>query len=226
MITPLVIVGAGGFSRETAETVRAINAVTPAWQLLGFADDDTSLQGRNLEGARVLGPIAEVVADHPEARVVVCTGRPDNYFTRPRLVARMDLPPDRFATLVHPAAVVGPSTSVGPGSVLLAGVVCTAAVTVGAHVAVMPGSVLTHDDVIGDYATIASGVRLGGSVTVGTGAYLGAGAMVRQDLTVGAWSMLGMGALVTRSVPPGRIWYGSPAREHGRVDVPPDLPQA
>lgn len=223
MTTPLLIVGAGGFGREAAEAVRAINAVAPTWRLLGFADDDPSLKGRVFDGVAVLGCTTEVIEDHPDASVVVCTGRPDSYFSRPRLVARVGLPASRFATLVHPAAVVGSTSSVGPGSVILAGVVATAAVTIGSHVAVMPGSVLTHDDVIGDFATIASGVLLGGSVVVGTGAYVGAGALVRQDLSVGSWSLLGMGALVTRSVPPGRVWYGSPAREHGRVDVPPDV---
>ncbi len=73
----------------------------------------------------------------------------------------------------------------------------TADVTVGAHVAVMPQAVLTHDDVVDDFATIAAGVRLGGGARIERGAYLGAGALVREavrDRRLVAWS--GMGAVV------------------------------
>ena len=223
MTRPLVIVGAGGFSRETAEAVRAINDVRPTWDLLGFADDDPRLAGRSLEGLPVLGPVDEVLAAHDNASVVVCTGRPDNYFSRARLVARMNLPAHRYATLIHPAAAVGPSSSVGAGSVILAGVVVTAAATIGDHVAIMPGTVITHDDVLEDFTTVTSGVRLGGSVTVGRGAYLGAGCLIRQDLSIGVWSLVGMGSIVTRPVPDAEVWFGNPARRHDSVDVPADL---
>src|SRR5262249_35477553 len=91
-------------------------------------------------------------------------------------------------------------------------VVLTADARIGAHVAVMPQVVVTHDDVVDDHATIASGVRLGGGVHVARGAYLGAGALVREGLTIGEWSLVGMGSAVLRDVPAGEVWAGSPAR--------------
>jgi sugar O-acyltransferase (sialic acid O-acetyltransferase NeuD family) len=217
---PLIIVGAGGFGRESAAAVRAINRFSPTWDLLGFADDDRGRRGAMVEGIPVLGPIEEVASAWPEARLVVCTGRPDNYFSRPKIVAELGLPSSRYATLVHPAASVGDSCVLGPGTVVLAGTVLTAAATVGAHVAIMPGSVITHDDMVGDFATLASGVLLGGSVTIGTGAYMGAGSRVREGLSVGDWAMIGMGSLLTRSVPARERWFGSPARPMGAVEAP------
>ena len=223
MSTPLVIVGAGGFSRETAEAVRCLNRVDPTWNLVCFADDDRRLWGSSVDGTQVRGPVADVVQHHPDAQVVVCTGRPDNYFSRPGLVARLGLPQQRYATIVHPTASVAVATTIGLGSVVLAGVVVTAAASIGSHVAVMPGCIITHDDVIGDYATLASGVRLGGSVQIGTGAYIGAGALVREELTVGDWAMIGMGSLLTRSVPAEEQWFGSPARFQRLVEIPAAL---
>ncbi|GIJ79394.1 sugar O-acyltransferase, sialic acid O-acetyltransferase NeuD family [Micromonospora phaseoli] len=207
----LVIVGAGGFARETAAAVRAINDVRPTWRLRGFLDDDPALRGTERAGLPILGAI-DRLADLPDAAVVVCVGNPRDYAARQRIVHRLGLPAERYPTIVHPAAHVGAGSSLGPGTVLLAGVVLTADVTVGAHVAVMPQVVLTHDDRVADHVTLASGVRLGGGVALRTGAYLGAAALIRESVTVGEWSLVGMGSVVLRDVPSGEVWLGSPAR--------------
>jgi len=214
---PLLLLGAGGFARETAEVVRALEGVRPAWQLLGFCDDDPQLHGRRLEGISVLGGM-DLAAEHPDAALAVCTGSPGNYFSRARIVARLGLPAQRYATLVHPAASVARSAALGPGTVVLAGAVLTAAVTLGAHVAVMPQVVLTHDTRVDDYATLAGGVQLAGGAQVAEGAYLGAGALVREGRRIGRGSLVGMGSLVTRDVPDLQVWYGRPARYQRDVD--------
>jgi sugar O-acyltransferase (sialic acid O-acetyltransferase NeuD family) len=211
MIGDLLIAGAGGFARETASTVDALNRVRPAWRLCGFLDDDPALHGTERAGLPVLGPLS-TVHDRADASVVVCVGNPRDHRVRAEVVARLDLPAERYATIVHPAAQVGTGCLIGPGAVLLAGCVLTADVTIGSHVAVMPHTVLTHDDVVGDCAAIASGVRLGGGVRVDRGAYLGAGALIRERLHIGEWALVGMGAVVLRDVPPGEVWAGNPAR--------------
>lgn len=217
---PLVLVGAGGLGREVAETVRAINAVRPTWDLVGFVDDRPALVGGTVDGLPVLSPVATAAAGW--AAVAVCTGRPDDYASRLRLVERLGLPPSRYATLVHPTAVVPASATIGPGSVVLATTVLTASVEVGAHVVVMPAVVLTHDDRVADFVTIGAGARLAGRVSVHRGAYLGAGALVREDVTVGEWALVGMGAVVTTDVPPAEVWAGIPARRLRAVGVPAD----
>ncbi|MFJ9645553.1 acetyltransferase [Streptomyces sp. NPDC101206] len=222
----LLIVGAGGFARETAQAVRdaaaadAAHGRAPRWRLAGHLDDDPALHGREVDGVPVLGD-CDLVHRLPAAtRVVVCVGSPHDYGVRARLVRRLDLPEDRYATVVHPTAAVSASSELGPGTVLLAHCALTAAVRVGAHVAVMPHAVLTHDDTVGDFATLASGVRLGGGVWLGRGAYVGAGALVREYTTVGAWSLTGMGSTVLADVPPGEVWAGSPARRMREAGAP------
>ncbi|MFZ4517976.1 MAG: acetyltransferase [Microthrixaceae bacterium] len=207
---PLLVVGAGGFAREAIEVVRALGP-RPTWEVRGILDDDPALGGATVGGVPVLGPTS-VLADHPDARVVVCVGNPRSFTGRAVLVERFGLPEDRYATLVHPAATVPSRCRPGPGSVVLAGAVFTAEVRVGCHVAVMPSVVLTHDVSVGDFATFASGVLVGGGVTVGTGAYLGAGAVIREGVNIGEWAMVGAGSVVLRDIPPGEVWVGNPAR--------------
>ncbi len=207
----LVVVGAGGFGRETVEAVRALNAVGARWRLAGYLDDDPARHGTVIDGVAVLGGTEEL-GNMPDVSVVVAVGRPDNYLSRPRIVERLGIPPERYATILHPSASVSSTSRVGPGTVLLAQTVLTAAVTVGSHVAIMPHVILTHDDVIGDFATMASGACLGGHVQVGRCAYVGAGALVRERCGIGSGALVGMGAVVTRDIPPNEVWAGIPAR--------------
>jgi sugar O-acyltransferase (sialic acid O-acetyltransferase NeuD family) len=219
----LLLIGSGGFGRETAQVVSAVNdRGTGAWRLLGFIDDDPARHGQVIDGTPVIGG-RELIKRLPATRIVVCTGRPDNYVSRMRIVCELGLPPERYATIVHPSAAISGSSSIGPGSVVLAHVTLTAAVMVGAHVAIMPQVTLTHDDVIDDFATIASGAHLGGSVRVQRAAYIGAGAMIRENRTVGALSLVGMGSVVTHDVPPLEVWAGVPARYLRAADIPRDV---
>ena len=97
----LLVVGAGGFARETVEAVRAINAEYPTWNLLGLLDDNPDRCGKLVGGVPVVGPI-EHVHREPWAQVVLTTGRPDHYVSRPLIAARLGLPDKRYATIVHP----------------------------------------------------------------------------------------------------------------------------
>lgn len=191
--------------------MRAVNRVAPTWELLGILDDDPATHGRRIHGVEIIGP-SEAAHDHPDALVTATVASPNDPMRRLRLTSRLELPPQRYATLLHPAAVVPHSASIGPGSVLHAGTILTADVEIGAHVVVMPTGVLTHDDVVEDGVTFGAGARIAGGVKIERGAYIGAGALVRERLVVGAGSVVGMGAVLTRSVPAGEVWAGAPAR--------------
>lgn len=217
---PLLLVGAGGFARETLELISALNRRDPTWRVLGLLDDDERRHGEQIHGVEVIGP-SEVAHDHPDAMVVSSVASPRDPLRRLRLVARLDLPDERYATLVHPAAVVAESASIGAGSVLHAATVLTADVELGAHVAVMPAVVLTHDVRVGDGVTFGAGVNVAGGVVVERGAYVGSGALLREGVVVGAGSTVGMGSVVTRSVPPGEVWVGVPAAQLDRQSSPP-----
>lgn len=215
---PLVLIGAGGLAREAVEAIRATNAVRPTWDLLGFLDDDPVKHGSVIGGVTVLGDVASL-DEFPDAAIVLCPGRPDNYISRRLLAERLALDTDRYATIIHPTATVGVTCAVGSGSVLLAHVDLTADVAVGQHVVVMPQVVLTHDTRVGDWATLASGVLVGGSCQIGRAAYVGAGACLREGIRVGESALIGMGSVVTRDVPAERMWFGTPARDVSRAPL-------
>jgi sugar O-acyltransferase (sialic acid O-acetyltransferase NeuD family) len=206
----LVIAGAGGFGRETAQTVHAINLVHPTWELLGHLDDNPDLGGADVGGLPVVGPLDWLISH--DVATVVTIGSPKNFSLKAQIVSRLGLPESRFATIVHPTAALASSTTIGHGTVISAACVTTADVTIGSHVAMMPACVLTHDNVIESFVTMGAGVRLAGTVTIESGAYVGAGAMIREQCRIGRGALIGMGAVVTTDVPAGETWAGVPAR--------------
>lgn len=207
---PLVLVGAGGLAREAAATLRAVNDQHPVYELVGIVDDDDRLHGRTVAGTSVLGP--PELLERLDVQVLLCVASSTNPRGRLALAERLRLDPERFATVIHPSAVVSHTCEIGPGALLLAGVVATSEVHIGTHVVAMPGTVFTHDDTIASGATFASGVRLAGAVSVGEAAYLGAGALVRENVRIGPGAVVGMGAVVLRDVGAAEVWAGSPAQ--------------
>lgn len=205
MTAPLVLIGSGGLARETAEAARAAGR-----RVLGFLDDDRSLWGAVVYGLPVLGGSVHIL-DEPEAFAVLCPGKGAARLRIAELLREQGFAEERFATVVHPGVSIPDSCSVGVGSVLLAGTVLTADVTLGRHVVCMPNVVLTHDDVVEDGATLCASAVLGGSAMVGSRAYLGMGCSVRERVRIGADATIGMGAVVLRDVPEGQTWVGVPA---------------
>ena len=117
----LVIFGCGGFGREVADVVDAINAVNPIWQIVGFADDGPSpqdLERLHRTGRRHLSD-EDLAGLGPSVNYVIAVG--DGQVRR-RLSARLDGMGWSAAVLVHPSATIGAEVTLGPGTVICAGV--------------------------------------------------------------------------------------------------------
>lgn len=204
---PLLLVAASGLAREALAVIRSY----ALYDVVGFVDDAATLKGTEIDGVPVVGPI-DAVTGYPEAQLLVCAGRGA---VRERIVTRLDglgVSSTRYATVAHPSVEIPEDCTLGPGSIVLGGVVLTTAVTLGKHVVVMPNVTLTHDCILEDYATVCAGVALGGNVVVQRGAYLGMNASVREGATVGSGATLGMGSVLLGNLPDGETWVGAPAR--------------
>lgn len=207
MGSSLVLVAASGLARE----VLAVLRTHPGYECIGFLDDGLARPGAVVDGLPVLGTIDDV-GGWPQAQLLVCAGRG---VVRRSIVSRLTaagVGPQRYATVVHPKVEVPDGCRIGRGSIVLAGVVLTAAVEIGEHVVVMPNVTLTHDCVLEDDATVCAGVALGGEVRVGPGAYLGMSSSVRERRRVGARATLGMGSVLLTDLPDDQVWAGVPAR--------------
>ena len=201
--------------------MRAINAESPDLATCSACSTTTRTDAASSSAAcRSLGPI-EHVHREPWAQVVLTTGRPDLYVSRPLIAARLGLPDKRYATIVHPTATVGTTCTIGVGSVLLAHVDLTADVSVGRHVVVMPQVVLPHDARIDDFATLASGVRVGGACHVERGRLHRRGRRPAREHHRRAAGARRHGlASSPATCRPSASWLGTPARDAGPAPLP------
>ena len=127
------------------------------------------------------------------------------------------LPVDIFALN---ALKLGES-KIGRGSIFCPFSCVTADVKIGKYFHCNIYSYIAHDCVIGDFVTFAPNVCCNGNVVIEDHAYIGTGAILKQGTTdkplvIGAGAVVGMGAVVTKSVAPGEVVVGNPARPLGR----------
>ncbi len=203
----LVIYGAGGHGRVIADAARAAG-----WALVGFADDDPGKRDRDVDGVPVIATGWAELAALCQARgaAAVC-GLGDNELRR-RGFEALRAASVALASVIHPAAVIAPSATLGLGCVVLAGAIVNPGAQLGDDVIINTAASVDHDSQVGDHAHLSPGVHTGGTVTIGAGAHLGVGASVRDGVAIGAWSVIGVGAAVVGDIPAGVVAYGNPAR--------------
>jgi sugar O-acyltransferase (sialic acid O-acetyltransferase NeuD family) len=206
----LVILGASGNALDILDVVEAINAREAAWDVVGLLDDNLPVGGR-FAGLNVLGGLAKA-AELGDCWFVNAIGSDRSFRRRPEFVASTGVPPERFATLVHPLASVSSRARLGQGVCANPGVVIAGNVRVGRHVWLGSGSIVGHDTTIEDHTLVAPGAVVSGFVTLGTACYVGAGSVIRQRVRVGDGAIVGMGAVAVKDVPAGIVVVGNPAR--------------
>ena len=123
----------------------------------------------------------------------------------------------RAATLVHPAAIVSPSATIGDGTLIMPGAIVNAGARVGRNVIVNSGAIVEHDCVVGDHVHLAPRSVLGGGVTVKAYTLFGIGAVALPGITAGEGVVVGAGAVVIGDVASGLTVAGVPAVAISRV---------
>jgi len=194
----IYLLGASGHGKVIAEILERSGAA-----IQGVFDDNPAVEG--LLGYPALGAF-EPGKFGQGAYMIVSIG---NNETRQKVVRQLNVP---FAKAIHPAANISKRSSIGEGSVVMAGVSVNSNVTVGEHVILNTNCSVDHDCALGDFVHVSPNVALAGNVTVGEGTHIGIGACVLQGITIGKWAAIGAGAVVITDVPDYAVMVGNPGR--------------
>ncbi len=226
MSEKIVLIGAGGFARETLDVCEARNQDGHGLEVLGFiVDKDYGAPGTIVNGKPILGGFDWLEERASQVSVVCAVGAPHIRF---RLVKQAQQIGCRFMSLIHPSAILTRWVTIGEGVVIAAGCILSNRIGIGDHAQINPGAIIGHDATLQPFATLAPGVHISGNVILGAGCYVGTGANVIQNVSIGDWSVVGAGCVVIRDVPanvtvvgvPGTVIKTRPAGWHMEASEP------
>lgn len=188
----IIIVGAGGHGKVVADALRASGEL-----VLGFTDRDTALTSP-AEGQSILGNddlLSE--CDRGLVRLALGVGSTRPGDVRRKVHNHFRQKGFRFATVIHPSAVVAEDVVLEDGCQVMAGAVIQPGSRLGTCSIVNTNASVDHDCIIGSFAHIAPGVTLSGGVVLGDGCHIGTGASIIQNVSIGANAFITAGSVVT-----------------------------
>ncbi|MDH5828703.1 acetyltransferase [Sphingobacterium faecium] len=118
----------------------------------------------------------------------------------------------KYVKLEHAHSHISKRTSIGSGTVIMAGVTVNVDVNIGKHCIINTNASVDHDCVIADFVHISPNAALAGNVVVGEGTHIGIGAVVIQGVKIGGWCIIGAGAVIIKDIPDGCTVVGNPGR--------------
>jgi sugar O-acyltransferase (sialic acid O-acetyltransferase NeuD family) len=188
----------------------AFDCLDHTYTFLGFIDDLTLKQGNIREGVTIYSRSALNL--FPEAKLLAVPGSPTTFRQRREIIESLNIPFSRYATVIHPSAKIAPSAKIGLNTLIMAGVVITADVTIGNHVCILPNTVIHHDSIIEDSVLIGAGVIVAGHVRIRENCYIGSGSTIINNIEIGPKALVGMSSNVLKTVPAEVTVFGNPAR--------------
>ncbi len=205
-MTPLVILGSGGFGRELTQWIQHINETRPTFEVRGFLDDHATES--RIPEVPILGPL-DRARTLGEVRFVLGIADPA---TKQRVVERLALPRHLWADILHPSAVLGARRSQGCGLILGPWSSLSIDTVVGDHVMLDCRAMAAHDVIVGNYCTLAPQALALGNVRLGDRVSLGASSVVLPGTQIGNDVKVGPLTTAMRRVPDGVTLFGSPGR--------------
>lgn len=204
----LVLIGGGGHAAVVLDAARCAG-----WRVDGFFDDNP--EAPLASEAPHLGTIRDITRHMPEHQhPILAIGD-----LRQRLTLLAENVPhelgERFATVVHPSAIIAGNVEIDAGTFVGPGAILNARARISVDCIINSGAIIEHDCWIRANAHVAPGAVLAGGTQVGRHTLIGVGARTLPMTKIGMWSVVGAGAAVTHEVPDRTVVAGVPAEPVG-----------
>ena len=211
MIKKIVLIGAGGFGREVAESlIRTINMHEPTYDFLGFLDDGAEFHtGMDIDGYPWLGNRYWIL-DHKDD--VFCTCTIGSARLKKEIQTGLMNKGVQFESIIDKTCYIAPNTTIGPGCVFYGGVKISVNCKIGAGVLLNDGVKIGHDVTIGDYTSVMPDTGISGGCQIGGQVDIGGHAFIIPGKKVGDGAHIAAGSIVFSNVKGGTTVLGNPAK--------------
>lgn len=206
----LVIIGAGGFGRETAEIVKSLNENGSEIDLIGFLDDDQALHGKIVNNIKVLGNL-EYIRDSNLKDIHFVCAIGDTIIKRKVVEKALNYGYIPYS-LISPDAKLYNNIKIGDGVIICPGTILTTNIQVGNYAIINQICSIGHEAIIGEFSTINPLSAISGGVVLEEGVFVGTCVSVLQYIKIGKWAIIGSGASVIKDIPELAVAVGVPAK--------------
>jgi sugar O-acyltransferase, sialic acid O-acetyltransferase neuD family len=205
----IAIIGAGGFGREVACLINAINEESKDWDFIGFFDDVKDIGYEN-EYGRVLGRIKDLNSYPESLAVVVAIAKPSAIEV---IVKSITSPNIYFPNLIAPDIIFFDKNnmSLGQGNIIGFGCSISCNIHIGNFNIFNCFISIGHDTKIGDYNAVMPSTKISGDITIGDRNFFGASSVILEKLTIGNDTTIGANSLIFRNTKDKNTYIGNPA---------------
>jgi acetyltransferase EpsM len=188
----------------------------PEWIVAGFLNDFE--KGKTILGYPVLGGTDDIEQflkeDYYFMHAIHMIGR--NIKTE-EVFLKMNIPLERFATIIHKTAFVAKSAVLEPGVFIMSNCYVGPGVKLGHNSLMMANSLLGHNTSVGPLCHFSVGSITSSYIEIGKVSDVALGAKVLEKRKIGNYAVAGANSLITHDIPDYEIHVGSPAKFLKRV---------
>lgn len=206
----LLIVGAGGHAKVSLETAISMNL----FDEFAFIDDRFNRGSEDLFVSKwpIIGNTKDISNKEIKDKykfAVVAIGNNKRRFELLNILKNNDF---KVPSLIHPTAIISPSSNINEGCVIFANSVIQAEVNIGFGAIINTSCSIDHECIIEEGAHICPGAHLAGRVSIGKLSTVGIGASIIQDIKIGDQVFIGAGSAVINNIKDKMTVAGVPAR--------------
>lgn len=212
-MTPIVIFGSEGISREVLTIINDINEKSKTFDFIGFIEDDTNKIGISKLGYKIVSAdeiFEEFSKNFERLAAVIPQGNPkikEKIYLKIKHISNIFFP-----NIIHPDVKIRNSIKLGIGNVITSGVKMTCDIQIGDFNLINLNSTIGHDTKIGNFNVINPLVSVSGGVTIGDKNLIGTGANILQYLKINNNITIGVNSCLLKDAIIEGTYFGIPAK--------------
>lgn len=204
-----IIIGAGTYGEVYLAYLQESGA-----EIIGFLDDNKSLQGRLIRNIPVLGGTELLPSLRKTYQVEAVYCPIGNNKQRVSFLEEARALGYKTPNYIHPSVIMASNICISNlGVYILAGTSIMPYVKIDDFVMISVGARISHHSTLEKGTFVSTGVNLGASLVAKRYAYMGIGSTIMTGVReLGTNCLIGAGAVVIKDVPDNAVMAGVPAR--------------